>query len=439
MNKCIKRTTVLAKFLFLIFFFSPALVFAQNSMSGMSDSNKKQKMTMGPEDCSDMMVWERTSSSCIALPMAGIPMGMWMVHGNGFLVQNRSEGPRGRDRFSAPHMLMADVGHSYGNNYFNADVMLTFERWTFPKDGNPLLLQIGEVNEDNQPYIDGQHPHSSPIMGLTFSDTIRLGEGKDYLKIFFAPRGQATEGPIAFMHRPTGMVNPDAPLGHHTAQDVSHITSTVVGASAALGRFQIEGSVFNGSEPEPSKVDLPIGTLNSYATRLGYQFSDSTFVMISASQVDPSDANHTTMTKAQRYSASAYTKHEFGENWMLHNTLIYGQLNNHEDMPVLKSYGEEFLFHKLDTPHYYWGRIEFVERTAMQLAVMTTTGADDPKMVTALTAGYTYKINFTDLEAGVGGLITKDFLPNEFKDTYGGDPLSGKIFIQISGMKMGQL
>ena len=439
MSKNIKSSAVLVKILFLAFLFSPILSLAQHSMPGMSDLNKKNKMTMGQEDCSEMMVWERTTSSCIALPMATMPMGMWMVHGNGFLVQNSSEGPRGRNRLSAPHMLMADVGHSYGNQYFNADVMLTFERWTFPKDGNPLLLQIGEVNEDNQPYIDGQHPHSSPIMGLTFSDTIRLGEGKDYLKIFFAPRGQATDGPIAFMHRPTGMINPDAPLGHHTAQDVSHITSTVIGASIALGKFQIEGSVFNGAEPEPSKVDLPIGSLNSYATRLGYQFSDSAFAMISAAQVDPSDTRMTTMTKAQRYSASVYTKHECGENWILHNTLIYGQLNNHENMPVLKSYGEEFLFHKLETPHNYWGRVEFVERTAMQLAIMAMTGADDPKMVTALTAGYTYKMNLgADLEAGVGGAITKDILPREFKDAYGGDPLSGKLFVQLTGMKMGE-
>ncbi len=443
MEKNQKQKFTLIKILFALFFLSPISLLAEDSASGKASSaNKqktKQKMVMGPEDCSEMMVWERTTLSCIPLPMDEMPMGMWMVHGNGFLVQNSAESVRGRSRLTAPHMLMTDVGHSYGNHYLNADFMLTLERWTFPKDGNPLLLQIGEVNQDNQPYIDAQHPHSSPIMGLTLSDTIRLGEGKDYLKIFFAPRGQATDGPIPYMHRPTGMINPDAPLGHHTAQDVSHITSTVIGSLLAFGKFQIEGSVFNGAEPEPAKVDLPIGNINSFAARLGYQFSDSMFAMISGAQFDPSD-KQMTMPKAQRYSGSIYTRHKFSENWMLHNTLIYGQLNNHENIPVLKSYGEEFLFHKNESSQNIWGRIEFVERTAMQLAIATMSGADDPKIVTAVTAGYTYTINpEADVTTGIGGSVTKNFLPTEFKDAYAGNPLSGKIFIQLSGMKMGDL
>ncbi|MBC7457507.1 MAG: hypothetical protein H7235_04470 [Bdellovibrionaceae bacterium] len=438
---------MLRKIVFLYLTLFPILSFSQHSESHKSSdtgltTKKDSHHIMAAADCGEMMVWDRTSLSCIAYPMADMPMGMWMVHGNAFAVQNWSEGPRGRNRFASPNMLMTDIGQSFGHHYFNLDLMLTAERWTFPQDGNPLLLQIGEHDEDGKPYIDGQHPHSSPIMGLTFSDLISLGEGKDYIKIFFAPRGQATDGPVAFMHRPTGMVNPDAPLGHHTAQDVSHITSTVLGASLALGKYQLEFSGFNGNEPEPTKIDLPLGSINSSAVRIGYEFTDSVLAMISAAGVSASEMNSNKTMTFQRYSVSIYTNNKFGEDWMFHNALIYGQLNNHENIPALKSIGEEFLFFQKDLPHQCWGRIEMVERTAMQLGalgIMPLSDLEKPHWVTALSGGYTYRILSSDnTETSIGGSLTKDILPTDFKTAYGNDPLTAKIFLRFTGMKMGE-
>jgi hypothetical protein len=399
-----------------------------------------QEMPMSPKDCSEMEVWDYSIAMCQPLPMAGMPMGMWMVHGNAFFVQTVAEGPRARNQFAVPNMIMADAGHTLGDrHYFNANLMLTFERWTFPKDGYPELLQIGERNEDDRPYIDGQHPHSSPIMGLTFSDTIRLGESKDHLKVFFAPRGQATEGPIAFMHRPTGMINPDAPLGHHIGQDVSHITSTVVGASLALGRTRIEASTFNGTEPEPSKVDLPMGTPNSYAGRLVYEFSDDWQAMASAAYVKDPEPHDPDLKKIYRYSASVYGQHRLASGWMVHNAFIFGLTNYYDNVAALRSFLNEFWIHS-DSPHNFWGRIEVIERTPSELGIRVASGALDPHWVTALTAGYTHdfmKVNGSKLAAGLS--VTKDILPSEFRDSYGGDPWSGRLFIQLSGIKMGEL
>lgn len=393
---------------------------------------------MGPEDCADMMAWDMTSSSCIVLPMEDMPMSMWMVHGNGFLVQSFQPVPRGKNRVSSPNMLMAAAGKSYGNNYVEVNLMLTAERWTFPKAGYPELLQIGERDADRQPYIDAQHPHSSPIMGLTLTDTIRLGDGNDYLRVFFAPRGQATEGPVAFMHRPTGMVNPDAPLGHHIGQDVSHISSTVLGFSTTIGKIQFEVSAFNGTEPEPTKVDLPLGIPNSYGTRLAYAFSDQTYAMISAAEVANPEPFDPTLTKVWHYSGSVYSMKNWDSGLVLHNTFIYGLVNNYDHISTLSSMLYEFWLHQMDSPHQYWGRVETVERTASQLAIIGAFNLNEPQWVYALTAGYTYKINLSDeLEAGVGGSVTKDFLPNDFRTAYDGEPLSGKLFIQITGMKMG--
>ncbi|QDK44675.1 hypothetical protein DOM22_05620 [Bdellovibrio sp. ZAP7] len=400
----------------------------------ISISASSQETYKGPSQCGDMEVWDYSTGMCSPRAMSEMPMSMVMLHGNAFFVQTYEERPRGRDAFSIPNMLMFDVGKSVKNHYFNVDVMATVEKWTYPKDGYPELLQIGEKNEDDEPYIDAQHPHSSPIMGLTLSDTISLGDDRDYLKIFFAPRGQSTDGPVAFMHRVTGMVNPDAPLGHHIGQDVGHITSTVLGVSWAVGRATIEASAFNGTEPHPTAVDLPLGPLNSYAGRFIYRTSDRSYLMGSAAYVKEPEPDEPTLDHIWRYSASFYNEHVINEGWRFYNTFIYGLVNFYDNTGALNSFSEEFLF--TSNWHNIWGRIEYLQRTSSELDILSATPFE-PHWVTALTVGYTYNLlKWKDGKFGLGASLTKDFLPTDFRDSYGGDPLSGKIFLQLEGMKM---
>lgn len=433
--------TILALILIFASNFVHSIANAQGEHQG-HDSNMAMgsghQMAMGPKDCSEMEIWDYSSGSCKPLNK-GKPAKMWMLHGNAFLVQTLAEGPRGRSEFAVPNMIMGDVGSTVGErHYLNVNLMMTFEKWTFPKRGYPELLQIGEHDGEDQPYIDAQHPHSSPIMGLTLSDTIRIGEGKDHLRIFFAPRGQPTDGPIAFMHRPTGMVNPDAPLGHHVGQDVAHITSTVFGASLALGRTRVEASTFNGAEPESTKVDLPLGKLNSYSARLIYKFSQDWSAMVSAAQLKDPEPHDPDITKVERYSASLYGQHQMSSGWMFHNTTIFGLVNFYDRISALRSVLHEFWLHQKDVPHNFWGRVEFVERAPAQLGILGNANSLGPKWVTALTAGYTHDLrHFNFGTVGLGTSITKNFIPSEFENSYGGDPISGRIFIQLSGMGMG--
>lgn len=406
----------------------------------MTSGAEGHAMPMGPKDCSEMTVWDYSFGSCIPVPTAGMPMRVWMLHGNAFLVQTLAEGPRGRNELAAPNMVMGGIGQTIGGkHYFNLNVMLTFERWTFPERGYPELLQIGERDASDRPYIDAQHPHSSPIMGLTLSDTIRLGDGKDHLNVFFAPRGQATEGPTAFMHRPSAMINPDAPLGHHIGQDVSHITSTVLGASLGLARTRIEASAFNGAEPEPSHVDLPLGPLNSYAGRFIYEFSDNWSAMASTAYVKSPEPHGPAIDKVYRYSASIYNHHKLGSRWMLQNSFIFGLVNYYDNISALRSFLEEFWIHS-DRPYSYWGRVEFVERAPAELAIAVVADPLGPRWVTALTAGYTHDLfKFGDGNLSAGVSATKSFVPGEFESSYRGDPWSGRVFLQLTGMKMGDM
>lgn len=394
--------------------------------------------SVGPSDCSAMEVWDVGMGMCMPLPMAGMPMRMFMVHGNGFGTYISEQGPRGQDAVSAPNMFMVDLGTSLGDlHYLNLDYMGTAELWTTPGSGYPELLQIGENRSNGQPFLDAQHPHSTPLMGLTLSDTIKLGsEEKDHLKLFFAPRGESTDGPVAFVHRPTGMVNPDAPLGHHIGQDVGHISSTVIGGSFKIGGTAIEASTFHGGEPQPTQVDLPMGTPDSGAFRVIEEFSPDHMAMASLAYVDAPEPSDPDISFELRASASVYSHFRLPGEWQFHNALIYGAITRYDHASVLNSFLEEFWIHR-DHPNF-WGRIEVLERTAAELQIASASDQNTGQWVAAFTLGYTQNVaRIGGTQIGIGGSVTEDLLPSEFADAYGSShPWTGKIFIQASGMGM---
>jgi hypothetical protein len=45
-------------------------------------------------------------------------------------------------------------------------------------------------------------------------------------------------------------------------------------------------------------------------------------------------------------------------------------------------------------------------------------------------------VQHKDWEFTVGASVTKNFLPVDYQRDYGGNPLTGRVFAQISGMKM---
>ncbi len=393
---------------------------------------------MSAANCSDMEYLDIAMGMCMPLAMPGMPMRMLMVHGNAFLVGTTESGPRGKREITAPDMFMADLGTSIGDrHYLNLDFMGTLEKWVYPDFGYPELLQIGEDRQNGTPFIDAQHPHSTPIMGLTLSDTISFGHEKDNLKVSFAPRGESTDGPIAFMHRPTGMVNPDAPLGHHIGQDVGHVSSTVFAASLKSGGFHFEASTFHGAEPSPTAVDLPIQNPDSFAFRVIEEFSDNWLAMASFAQITNPEPEDPGVTSEQRYSASVYYNREIAPGWKFYDMLVWGLVTHYDNTSTLTSFGEEFLF-RGDRPRI-WGRIEVLQRTAGELEIAGLS-ANDPHWVTALTLGYTHRLaSFFDMELGLGGSGTVDLLPGDFKSAYGGTPWTGRVFLQLGGMGMWNL
>lgn len=388
-----------------------------------------------PASLGPMEVWDEDMQMAMPFPMAHMPMRMLMLHGCGFFEAVAEEGvQRGGGDFSGPNMFMADLGTSIGDaQYLNLDVMLTTDLWLVPKTGTPELLQIGENRADGTPFVDAQHPHSSPIMGLTLSDTIALDSGdKSNLKLFAAPRGESTDGPIAFMHRLTGMVNPDTPLGHHIGQDVGHITGSVLGESLKLGGLHIEASVFHGAEPDPTRVDLPLGPLDSYALRVMQELSPQVLLMASYAYVGNPEPG---IADAQRYSASLYTHTPVSDNWTFHNTLVYGGITHIDNAGYLNSVLEEGVL--ADAKTSVFARVEVLQRTPNQLEITGLSDPDRGRWVSAITLGYSRQLAAWDgWELRAGASVTNDQTPADFSAAYAGNPFSYKFFFQLGGSQM---
>ncbi len=390
-----------------------------------------------PSECADNEFFDVSTAMCRPLNQGEPSRSEWMVHGNGFFLQTFESGPRGWNAFSVPNMMMVDSTQTFGTRHaLTMEGMITVERWTYPSRGTPELLQIGEFQQNGLPYLDAQHPHSTPLMGLTISDTVWLGENRDYLRVWFAPRGSSTDGPIPFMHRPTGAVNPQAPLGHHIGQDVGHISGTVLGAALHFGRQTLEVSTFNGTEPDPTRVDLPVATPNSYAIRFTQEFSQRFFAMISAANVAHIDSSAPTAPDVQRFSASVYNVGSVGTAWQFHNALIWGMITHYDQSSDLHSFTEEFVLeHK---QYSFWGRLEELQRTPEELEINPSGSPHTGQWVTAITLGTTYALKSWDyLHVGIGGSVTADILPADFQQAYGRTPCAANVFLQVGGMAMG--
>lgn len=385
--------------------------------------------------CNEDETWDNAMSMC--MPAPGTPAG-FMLSGrfNAFGVFSVIEGPRGVDQFAAPNMFMFDAGRAIGTRQFiNLDFMGTTELWTYPEHGYPELLQIGEERTDGTPFIDAQHPHSSPIMGLTLSDTLALGGAKTMM-LFFAPRGESTDGPIAYMHRDSARDDPDAPLGHHVGQDVGHISSTVLGAQLESGTWIVEASAFNGTEPEPTHVDLPLGPLNSAALRVTYLIAPEHRVMASFAQVEQVDPTYPGATSATRLSASLYDHFGWEGLGPVDNTFIVGSITRHPiDVSLASFLDEAVLMHG---PEDFWGRIEILQRLSSELEIpepSATMGSKDKRWVSAITLGYTHWTPWSSrLDVGFGSSVTMDILPEAWANAYGcRTPLTARLIIQLRG------
>ena len=124
--------------------------------------------------------------------------------------------------------------------------MFSLEPWTIRGCGYPDLLATGEVC-DGEPIHDRQHPHDL-FMELA-AEYEPAAAGRDAVADLGGLVGEPALGPAAYPHRLSAMPNPLAPISHHWL-DATHITFGVVTAGIWSRAWKVEGSAFNGREPD---------------------------------------------------------------------------------------------------------------------------------------------------------------------------------------------
>ncbi len=272
-------------------------------------------------------------------------------HINQFLVGGVTGGDRGRNAIYAPDMWMLDLTHKLSpRNQLKIEWMGDADLLLANPDhkGSPELFQTGEADKNGNPFVDAQHPHSTPIMGLTFSDILLLNPAGDHkLTFFFAPRGEATAGPQAFMHRASATGNPYAPLSHHF-QDSFHITSTVLGGSLQDLRNQLEVSTFSGRVPSPTEVNLDMHKFDSYAFRYTRQLNSIFKAGASFAHVLETNPIHVANTpevnREDHYAAWLNASAPIGRGTLDLDT-IWGMVNDRTEHQTLNGFLEEFSYH----------------------------------------------------------------------------------------------
>jgi hypothetical protein len=204
-----------------------------------------------------------------ATPISGkhFGEGPWqkMAHGFVNVIYSDSDGLRGGTDTFAQSMLMLMARSDTDNGILGLRAMVSLDPWLTGKDGYRRLLQTGETADGTRPLIDRQHPHDL-FMELAASYAWAISESAFVCADL---PGEPALGPPTFMHRYSGVDNPDAPLGHHWL-DATHISFGVITAGWIWRDFKLEASAFNGREPDEKRYDIELKALDSWSARASY-------------------------------------------------------------------------------------------------------------------------------------------------------------------------
>src|ERR1041384_2165305 len=242
-----------------------------------------------------------------------------MFHYNIFVDVNHQGGPRGATKFESANWFMPMAYHRLGPGTLQLRAMMSAEPFTFPRGGSPLLFQTGETYK-GRPLIDRQHPHDL-FMELSAQYTLPLGERGAWFTYLGYP-GEPALGPDAFMHRASAAENPSATLSHHL-QDSTHISFGVLTTGFTYRWFKLEGSIFNGREPDENRYDFDAHKWNSRSARLWFMPNRNWALQVSHGLLR-SPENQEPNVDVRRTTASLQYNRKFDRgNWA--SSLIWGR------------------------------------------------------------------------------------------------------------------
>lgn len=366
--------------------------------------------------------------------------GEWllMFHGEAKVGFNRQGGHRGVTKLESQNWFMPMALRRVGRGTLQLRGMFSFEPFTFSGAGSPQLFQTGEVYK-GQTIRDFQHPHDL-FMELSAAYTMALGErGRWYAYLGFP--GEPALGPVAFMHRASASENPSAPLGHHL-QDSTHISFGVFTTGFTYRWLKLEGSVFNGREPDDKRYGFEANPWNSRSARVTVAPNQNWALQYSYGLLR--NPEFFTPGDTHRQTASVqYNRPLARGNWA--TTLIWGRNREQHSGESfrLNSYLAESTLNFLNK-NYVYTRLELVDREGDDLLShdeFHDLGFDEHAHPTFRVGAFTFGAardfwNTERLSMALGGDLTLYSKPGVLDTLYGGNPTSFKIFFRIRPGKM---
>jgi hypothetical protein len=412
----------------------------RHPMHGRHSEKQDMDMDMGmPSAFSLNLPMTRNGSGTGWNPDAS-PMYGYMVHSNGWMFMfhgdifpryNRQDlyrkGSRGAEKWDAPDMLMTMGQRKLGaNGLFHFNLMMSTDALITGKRGYPLLFQTGE-SANGQPLVDRQHPHDL-FSELSVSYTQMLSKKADVF-VYLGYPGEPALGPVTFMHRPSGMFMPDAPIGHHWA-DATHITFGVATVGARYDQWKLEGSSFTGREPNEERYGFDKPRFDSWSGRLSFNPGANWALQVSHGYIKSPEALHPD-ENINRNTASATYAANLGTTSWVAATALWGQNKSPARPPSNSALLEATI--KLNKWAVY-GRGEWVQKSVEELNLNHAEYGPDSQVyqVGTATAGLAYDLfSFSHLVVAGGGQLSLYKTARHLKSLYGNTPLAGEVYLHI--------
>ena len=370
-------------------------------------------------DASAMRAWHFTAGSW-----------MLMVHGDAFLQYDHQGGPRGDDQVGSINwgMLMAMRRLAGGTLHLHG--MMSAEPFTIGASGYPLLLQSGETFE-GEPLHDRQHPHDLFMeLSALYERSVSRSVG---VMMYAAPVGEPGIGPVAYMHRPSALNDPFAPLAHHWT-DATHITYGVITAGVFTREVKLEATLFNGREPDEDRYDFDFGALDSYGARLSVNPTSHWALMASYGYLKEPEALHPEENQ-HRLGASVLHTVRLGRQVEWASAVVYGA-NQHvapagESGPWEHSVMAESNL-QLDVTNTVFGRVEYVRKSGEELALPDPLREEEFDIGT-LSLGYVREFaRYRGATFGVGARGAINLIAESLSDVYGSrTPVGVAVFLRV--------
>jgi hypothetical protein len=214
-----------------------------------------------------------------------------------------------------------------------------------------------------------------------------------------------------------------APLSHHL-QDSTHTSFGVVTTGVVLSRFKIEGSVFNGREPNEERWSIQLASLASWSARASVAPSRNWTAQYSYGKLIHPEALEPGNEIRQTASVQ-YIRSWNGGSWA--SSIIWGHKHKEEAGTNLNSYLAESTVN-FRRRNYAFTRLELVDKDelfpqapvhpAYRIGAYTFGGVRDLVQARAW-------------QLGLGADVTFYSKPGALDTSYGSNPVSFQIFLRV--------